>query len=71
MPHRVDFEVEICKALPALEEDSGIVHEGTFNADGGYGEARVYADKEGGDGGDKNGGGDGRRGGGYDDDDQY
>lgn len=68
---KVDFEVSICKALPDLEEESGIVHEGTFNADGSYGEVKVYEDKEPGDGEDKRGGGDGRRGGGYDDDDEY
>lgn len=64
-PARVDFEVCLCKALPTLEEDSGVRHEGTFNAEGGYGEVKVYADADAG------AGGDGRRGGGCDDDDQY
>lgn len=51
-PARVNFVVGICKALPDLEDESGVVHEGTFNAEGGYGEVRVYADaEEGGEGG--------------------
>jgi len=28
---RVDFVVDLCRALPPLEADSGVVHEGTFN----------------------------------------
>lgn len=45
-PARVDFEVCLCLKLPALEAESGMSHEATFNADGSYGEVRVYADKE-------------------------
>lgn len=45
-PARVDFEVCLCTKLPALEAESGMSHEATFNADGSYGEVRVYADKE-------------------------
>lgn len=79
-PARVNFVVCLCKALPDLEEDSGLQHEGTFNADGSYGEVKVYPEGEAGDGEkkggrrrdgeDDDGDGDGRRGGGYDDD-QY
>lgn len=45
-PARVDFEVGLCLKLPELEEESGTQHEATFNAAGGYGEVREYADKE-------------------------
>lgn len=55
---RVDFEVFLCLKLPELEEDSGAVHEATFNAQGGYGEIKEYADKEEGEGGKKKGGDD-------------
>jgi len=48
---RADFEVSICLELPELEEDSGMSHEATFNAQGGYGEIKEYADKEAGEGG--------------------
>lgn len=44
-PARVDFEVCLCEKLPALDADSGVQHEGTFNADGSYGEMKVYEDK--------------------------
>lgn len=44
---RVDFEVFLCLKLPELEEDSGMTHEATFNAAGGYGELKEYPDKEG------------------------
>lgn len=47
---RVDFEVFLCLKLPDLEEDSGMQHEATFNAQGGYGEVKEYPDKEAGDG---------------------
>jgi len=43
---RVDFEVFLCLKLPDLEEDSGMTHEATFNAQGGYGEVKEYPDKE-------------------------
>jgi len=43
---RVDFEVFLCLKLPDLEEDSGMQHEATFNAQGGYGEVKEYPDKE-------------------------
>lgn len=64
MGRPVDFEVGLCIKLPALEADSGVQHEGTFNELGGYGEARVFENKD----GDQAGDGDGRRGGGYDGD---
>ena len=57
-----EFQVGLCLKLPELEEDSGVTHEATFNAQGGYGEIREYADKE-----KKDGDGDQ----GNDDDDQY
>jgi hypothetical protein len=47
---RVDFEVGLCLELPELEAESGMQHEATFNAQGGYGEVKEYADKEAGDG---------------------
>lgn len=47
---RVDFEVSLCLKLPDLEEDSGMTHEATFNAQGGYGEIKEYPDKDAGDG---------------------
>lgn len=47
---RADFEVFLCLELPELEEDSGMQHEANFNAQGGYGEVKEYADKEAGEG---------------------
>jgi len=55
---RADFEVALCLKLPELEEDSGMTHEATFNAQGGYGEVKEYEDKEGGDDKGKKGGDD-------------
>lgn len=43
---RADFEVSICVKLPELGEESGMIHEATFNAQGGYGELKDYADKK-------------------------
>lgn len=47
---RADFEVSLCIQLPDLEEESGMTHEATFNAQGGYGEIKEYPDKDAGDG---------------------